>query len=155
GGLLPATRFLTMIILIINSGLYVATMLYSMNAMGNPNALTDIDGETLLTFGAKFGRNIANGEWWRLVTAGFLHGGIIHIAFNSFALLDVGAHVEETYGLSRMAVIYLVSTITGFGLSYFWNPMALSIGASAGLFGLIGAMLAWGIIWQRTSLGSA
>ena len=154
GGLLPANRFLTTLILIVNSGLYVATMVYSMNA-GNPGALVDIDGRTLVAFGAKFGPYIAAGQLWRLVTAGFLHGGLMHIAFNSFALLDVGAHVEEMYGLSRMAVIYLISTITGFALSYWWSPMSISIGASAGVFGLIGAMLAWGMKWERTSAGSA
>jgi rhomboid protease GluP len=153
GGLLPGTRFLTTLILILNSGLYVATMLYSMNS-GNPGALMNIDGRTLVLFGAKFGPFIAAGQLWRLVTAGFLHGGLIHIAFNSFALLDVGAHVEELYGMSRMAVIYLISTIAGFGLSYWWSP-GTSIGASAGLFGLIGAMLAFGVKWQGTSYGSA
>ena len=154
GGLLPATRFLTTIILIVNSGLYVATMLYSMNLAGNPSALMNIDGRTLVIFGAKYGPLIAAGQLWRLVTAGFLHGGLVHIAFNSFSLLDVGSHVEELYGLSRLAVIYLISTITGFGFSYWWSP-TVSIGASAGIFGLLGAMLAWGIKWERTAYGSA
>jgi len=154
GGLLPSTRFLTMIILIVNSGLYIATVLFSMNNMENPRALINLDTRTLVLFGAKFGPLIAAGQLWRLVTAGFLHGGITHIAFNSFALLDVGAHVEETYRVSRMAVIYLVSTITGFALSYWWSPYT-SIGASAGVFGLLGAMLAWGIKWQRTAAGAA
>jgi rhomboid protease GluP len=153
GGLLPSTRFLTTLILILNSGIYVATMLYSMNA-GNQHAFTDIDSQTLRLFGAKFGPFIAAGQLWRLVTAGFLHGGLMHIAFNSFSLFDVGAHVEELYGMSRMAVIYVVSTVTGFGVSYWWSPVT-SIGASAGVFGLLGAMLAWGMKWERTSYGSA
>lgn len=154
GGLLPSTRFLTTLILIVNSGLYAATMLVSLNA-GNPGGLTDIDGRTLVNFGAKFGPYLAIGQWWRLVTAGFLHGGLMHIAFNTMSLLDVGTHVEEHYRSSRMIVIYIVSTITGFLLSYWWNPMAISIGASAGIFGLIGAMLAWGVRWERTAYGSA
>ncbi len=152
GGILPATRFLTMLLLIVNSGFYVATILYSSNA-GNPNALMNIDSRTLVIFGAKYGPFIAAGQWWRLVTAGFLHGGIMHILFNSYSLMNVGAHVEEMYGMSRMAVIYLVATITGFGLSYWWSPVT-SIGASAGVFGLLGAMLAWGIQWRRTSYGA-
>lgn len=155
GGLLPSTRFLTTLILIVNSGLFVATVLYSMNREENGGALMNLDFQTLAIFGAKYYQGIAAGQYWRLVTAGFLHGGLIHIAFNSFSLLDVGAHVEETFGLSRMAVIYVVSTVTGFGLSYLVNPLVLSIGASAGIFGLIGAMLAWGIIWQRTAYGAA
>ena len=153
GGLLPSTRFLTTIILILNSGIYAATILYSMNA-GNPGALMGIDTRTLVLFGAKYGPFVAAGQWWRLVTAGFLHGGLVHILFNSFSLLDVGSHVEELYGMSRMAVIYLVSTVTGFALSYWWSPVT-SIGASAGVFGLLGAMLAWGVKWDRTAYGSA
>jgi rhomboid protease GluP len=153
GGLLPSTRFLTTLILIVNSGLYVATMVYSMNS-GNSNAFINIDMRTLVEFGAKFGPYLADGQLWRLVTAGFLHGGLMHIAFNSFALLDVGAHVEETYGLSRMTAIYLIATIAGFAVSYWWSPRAVSIGASAGIFGLIGAMLAWGMK-ERTSHGSS
>ncbi len=154
GGLLPSSRFLTTLILIVNSGLYVATVLFSMNSMENAGALVNLDTATLVLFGAKFGPYVAAGQWWRLVTAGFLHGGIMHIAFNSFSLLDVGSHVEELYGMSRMAVVYLISTITGFGLSYWWSPVT-SIGASAGVFGLLGAMLAWGMKWDRTSYGSA
>lgn len=154
GGILPSTRFLTTLILIVNSGLYVATMVHSLNA-GNPSGLTDIDGRTLVDFGAKFGPALAAGQWWRLVTAGFLHGGLMHIAFNTMSLLDLGANVEELYRTSRMTVIYLVSTAMGFLFSYFWSPMSISIGASAGIFGLLGAMLAWGQRWQRTSMGSA
>jgi rhomboid protease GluP len=154
GGLLPATRFLTTLILIVNSGLFVATILYSMNTMENTGALMNLDPRTLIIFGAKFGPFIAAGQLWRLVTAGFLHGGLIHMAFNSISLMDVGAHVEEVFGMSRMAVIYVVSTVAGFGLSYWWSPTT-SVGASAGIFGLLGAMLAWGMKWEGTAYGSA
>lgn len=144
GGLVPHARFLTMLLLLFNSGLYAATMLYSMNA-GNTSALTDIDVRTLILFGGKYGPAVALGQWWRLITAGFLHGGLFHILMNSWVLFDLGAAVEETYGAARMWVIYIVATITGFGLSYWWSAYP-SVGASAGIFGLIGAMIAFGII---------
>jgi len=88
------------------------------------------------------------------VTAGFLHGGLLHILMNSWVLWDVGSQVEEVYGASRMWVIYLVSSVAGFYLSALWNPMAPSVGASAGLFGMIGAMIVLGIT-HRSPMGDA
>jgi rhomboid protease GluP len=152
GGLIPHGRFTTIIILTINMGLYLATMLYSMRS-GNEAALTDLDGQTLLVFGAKYGPLVWAGQYWRLLTAGFLHGGLIHIFMNTWVLYDLGAQVEELYGTSRMVVIYLVSTVVGFLASALWFG-GLSIGASAGIFGLIGAMIAVGVR-SRSALGDA
>ena len=67
-------------------------------------------------------RRAARGEWWRLVTAGFLHGGLLHILMNSWVLFDLGAQVEEIYGASRMWVIYFVSSVCGFYASAVWMP---------------------------------
>ena len=153
GGLIPAARFTTVVILMINFGLYVVTAVFSMKA-GNAQAFMALDGRTLVIFGAKHGLLVlGHGEWWRLVTAGFLHGGLFHILMNSWVLFDLGTTVEHFYGTRRMLVIYFVSTVTGFLLSSFWNP-GISVGASAALFGLIGAMIALGIR-DRTSLGAA
>jgi rhomboid protease GluP len=152
GGFVPHVRFNTMIILLINFGLYMATALYSMRN-GNEQAFLNIDVKTLVMFGAKYNPLLAQGEWWRLVTAGFLHGGILHILMNSWVLFDLGAQVDEVYGASRMWVIYFVSTVTGFYASAWWSP-TVSVGASAGLFGLIGAMIALGMRSQ-TALGAS
>ena len=145
GGLIPAARFNTVTILLINFGLYVATTLYSMRS-DNPGGWGSIDGRTLFLFGAKFGPAIVGGgQWWRLVTAGFLHGGMLHILMNSWVLFEQGALVEEVFGPSRMWVIYFAATVGGFFVSTLLHPVALSVGASAGIFGLIGAMLALAI----------
>ena len=152
GGFIPQARFTTIVILLINSGLYLATALYSMRASGN-GSFMDVDGQTLFFFGAKLREAVYAGEWWRLVTAGFLHGGIIHIAMNSWVIFDLGATVEEFYGTSRYLVLYFISTITGFLLSAYWSA-GLSVGASAALFGLIGAMIALGV-QSNTSMGAA
>ena len=58
-----------------------------------------------------------HGQWWRLITAGFLHSGILHILMNSWVLFDLGAEVETLYGTSRLIVFYFVSTVTGFAAS--------------------------------------
>lgn len=151
GGWIPSARFVTVLILTINIGLYAATALFSMRASPE-SGLTDIDGRTLFQFGAKYREAILLGQWWRLVTAGFLHGGLFHLLMNSWALFDLGATVEEIYGTRRLVVIYFLSTVAGFLASTWWSP-GLSIGASAGIFGLIGAMIALGTRGQ-SALGS-
>src|SRR5579864_5577950 len=138
GGLIPHARFTTVMILLINAGLFLADYL-------NPEA-------GLTRFGASLPAPYMQGQWWRLITAGFLHGGVFHILMNSWVLFDLGAEVEQLYGTSRLVVFYFVSTITGF-----WTSSHLgfhsSVGSSAGIFGLIGAMLAFGVS-DRSALGS-
>lgn len=143
-------RFTTFILITVNFGLYLATAIYSWKR-GNPAPFVSIDARTLFDFGAKLTEAVFAGQWWRLITAGFLHGGIFHILMNSWVLFDLGGTVEQVYGASRMIVIYVVATITGFLASCWWSP-GLSVGSSAALFGLIGAMIAFGAL-HRTSLG--
>jgi len=153
GGLISHARFTTVIILLINVGFYVATVMTSMRA-GNSDAIWGIDPDTLTDFGGKVRYFIVfMGQQWRLVTAGFLHGGLLHIGMNSWVLFDVGPQVEEIYGTARMLVVYFVGSVLGFVFSTLWSPY-LSIGASAGLMGLIGAMIAVGV-HHRSALGSA
>jgi len=144
GGLIPHYRFTTMVIMLINTGLYIATVLYAMRS--NRGGGLDLDSGTLIDFGGKDAYGIfVEGQWWRLVTAGFLHGGLLHILMNMWVLFDLGVQVEETYGTSRYLVFYFLATVGGFLASSFWAPRVLSIGASAGIFGLIGAMIALGV----------
>ncbi len=154
GGFIPHVRFNTMIILLINSGLFVATVIFSQRA-GRSTGFMEVDGPTLFAFGAKFRDAIFRyGQWWRLVTAGFLHGGLLHIGMNSWVLFDLGAQVEEVYGGSRLIVIYFLATVFGFLASSIWTA-ALSVGASAGIFGLIGAMIALGVRHKASAMGGA
>ena len=150
GGLIPHARFTTVVILLINSGLYVAMVLYSMKS--GHGGIAGLDGQTLLNFGAMYPPYVQAGQWWRLITAGFLHGGIVHILMNSWVLFDLGAQTEEFYGTSRMLVIYFAATVGGFWASAHFAH--LSVGASAGIFGLIGAMIAFGIK-ERSHYGTA
>jgi rhomboid protease GluP len=84
------------------------------------------------------------GQWWRLVTAGFLHGGWIHLLMNSWSLFILVTEVEQFYGTNRLIVGYVVSTISGFALACFLSPHPV-LGASCAAFGLMGVMLAMGI----------
>ena len=139
-GMVAGDRFTTTLILIINTGLFVATLLRSSTGSG---ITMDPTGAALIEFGGKFNPYIIQGQWWRLITAGFLHGGIFHILMNSWVLWDLGPNVEHAYGTPRFLVIYTVANITGFMASMYWTP-GLSIGASAAVSGLIGAMIALG-----------
>ena len=81
--------------------------------------------------------------WWSLITANWLHGSLLHIIFNMLALKTVAPLVMQEYGLFRMFTIYTISGAAGFYLSYLGH-VPLTIGASAGLCGLIGALLYFG-----------
>ena len=150
GGMIPHARFTTVVIMLINTGLYIATGLASSRAGGS---MSEPDLRTLVDFGAKYAPEIAQGQWWRLITAGFLHGNLLHILMNMWVLFDLGAQVDDLVGTSRFLAIYLISNITGFTASLFFVP-APSLGASAAIFGLIGAMIGVGLR-ERGSRGSA
>ncbi len=100
-----------------------------------------IGGSTLVTEGALSRAAIADGEYWRLVTAGFLHAGFFHLLFNMFSLYILGTMLEPAIGRVRFALIYFVSLLSGsFGaLLIETNPNALTVGASGAIFGLMSA----------------
>src|SRR5271169_1852724 len=81
GGLIPHARFVTILILLINTGLFLAMMVFS-SRMGWGGGM-EMDGRVLYAFGAKYREALLAGQWWRLITAGFLHGSLVHILMNS------------------------------------------------------------------------
>ena len=85
---------------------------------------------------------IQAGQWWRIVTAGFIHYGILHIAFNSYALLQVGILVEYVYGSARFLIIYLTALVAGGLAAYYWTigSDVATAGASGAIMGVFGAM---------------
>jgi rhomboid protease GluP len=95
------------------------------------------DPDVLIRFGVKVNSLIVQGEYWRLVTPIFLHIGILHLAFNTYALYVFGPQIEHFYGSARFLVIYLLSGISGVLLSFVFSPRAAA-GASGAIFGLIG-----------------
>jgi rhomboid protease GluP len=107
--------------------------------------------EEYLRFGANFGPLTTGGEWWRLVTCTFVHFGIIHLAFNLWALWDGGGITERLFGNLRFAAIYFFAGVAGSCASLLWNPQAVSAGASGAIFGVYGALLAY-MTAQRGSI---
>src|SRR5271156_159071 len=122
GGLIPHARFTTVMILLINTALFLAQ--------------TYVPQSGITQAGQSVPAVLMDGQWWRLVTAGFLHGGYLHILMNSWVLFDLGAEVELLYGTSRLIIFYFVSTVTGF-LASSRIGEHFSLGSSAGIFGLI------------------
>ena len=111
---------------------------YLAMAIGS-GTVVNFPGQALF-FGANYGPYTLTGQWWRLLTYMFMHGGILHIAFNMWCLWDLGALCESLYGRVTYGAIYII-TGAGAGLaSVAWNPGVLSVGASGAIFGLAGAL---------------
>lgn len=103
-----------------------------------------LDPNTLIAFGAKVNPLIAEGEWWRLITPMFLHIGWFHFAINMFALWSLGPLVERMYGSARFLTIYLIGGVIATTASFAFSE-SISAGASGALFGLVGALLYFGL----------
>jgi len=95
-----------------------------------------------------YGPWVGQGDWWRLGSAMFLHGSVLHIAFNMLALWWIGAPVEEYLGTGRYIGLYLVSGLAGSAGALLQAPTTPVVGASGAIFGVLGAMLV--IQWQAT-----
>ena len=92
---------------------------------------------------------VAHGDWWRLVTATFLHGSLIHLGFNMLVLWMIGPPVEEYFGHARYLLLYLVSGLAGSAGALILSGGAPTVGASGAIFGIMGAalVLEWRRIW--------
>jgi membrane associated rhomboid family serine protease len=95
-------------------------------------------GKVSLDFGL-FGPFVAEGEWYRLLTSGFLHAGVIHIGFNMFLLYFLGRLLEPALGTPRFLALYFASLLAGSCGALAVDPNALTVGASGAIFGLAGA----------------
>ncbi|HEV7134364.1 MAG TPA: rhomboid family intramembrane serine protease [Gaiellaceae bacterium] len=89
-----------------------------------------------------------NGDWWRLITAAFLHASVLHIAFNMLALWWIGAPVENYLGRTRYVGLYLVGGLAGSAGALVDSPTIPVVGASGAIFAILGAMLI--LEWQAT-----
>jgi membrane associated rhomboid family serine protease len=104
-----------------------------------------------LVFLAKWGLigpAVANGDWWRLITAAFLHANILHIGFNMLAIGWLGVPVERFIGHARYLALYIVSGLAGSAGALIATPLGLTVGASGAVFGILGALLI--IEYQQT-----
>ncbi|HSC28829.1 MAG TPA: rhomboid family intramembrane serine protease [Vicinamibacterales bacterium] len=145
------------------SGLYVAMLLFTMLlggdvlGGGSPLGLLSPDNFVAQAFGASGALPIFGyGMWWTVLSAGWLHGSILHILFNMLWVRQLGPATADLYGAGRMVIIYTIAGVTGFtfssagGLLLGWLPIPflrgafLTLGASAPIFGLLGALVYYG-----------
>jgi membrane associated rhomboid family serine protease len=107
-------------------------------AQGAGGLFTEQGSQFVVDFGL-FGPFVAEGEYYRLITAGFLHASIIHIGFNMFLLLILGRLLEPALGTPRFLALYFASLLAGSFGALVVEPNGLTIGASGAIFGLAGA----------------
>jgi rhomboid protease GluP len=107
--------------------------------------------DVLVTFGANVGVLVLQGETWRLFTSMFLHIGLMHLLFNSYALFIFGVEMERLYGPGRYITIYVLSGLYGSLASFaLRGPTGFSAGASGAIFGIIGVNLAFFMLHRQT-----
>ena len=133
---LPRANLTSIIVLAINFAFFMVELALS-HSIANPDPGLD--------FGQTYGPLVAHGQFWRLVSAGFLHGSWMHLLMNSWSLFILVTEVEQFYGTSRFIVVYVFSTITGFFCACIFTPHSPVLGASCAAFGLMGMMLAMGV----------
>lgn len=108
------------------------------------------NGEVLIQLGSDYTPLTATGQWWRLLTSTFLHFGLLHLAFNMWALWVNGVTAERLYGSTRYVLLYLVAGVAGSVASLLWHPFVNGAGASGAIFGVLGGGLAY---FLRTDTG--
>lgn len=127
----PATTVLTAI----NLAVFIGMVLTGAGFL-------DFSQRSLLNWGANVGPLTVGGEYWRLVTAGFVHAGLIHMAFNVWCLWSLGQLSERLFGRWQTFSVYMLAGVGGALLSIAHNPDTFEVGASGAIFGIAGALLA-------------
>jgi len=128
------TAYVTVTLIAINVvvfGLQVAT---------DPGGVGTGLGGSVSSGGWLFGPEVAAGDWWRIVTSGFLHAGVVHLGFNMVALWILGSRFEPYIGPLRFGLIYIASVVWGSAGALLLSPNAQTVGASGGVFGLMAAI---------------
>lgn len=132
GGEVPADAYVTKALIGINVGLFIVELVVGLDAVTSQ-------------WGMYPAAVSLGGEWWRLLTAAFLHGGLLHLGFNMLVLWIVGRPMETILGHVRFVVLYLLSALGGTVASYAFSPFnTLSVGASGAIFGLMAGLLVAG-----------
>lgn len=127
-GAFPATA----VLIAINVAVYLVGI-----ATG-PGGLDHPSGKIAVDFGL-YGPFVAEGEWYRLLTSGFLHAGLVHIGFNMLLLFLLGRLLEPALGTARFLALYFTALLAGSFGALLLSPEALTVGASGAIFGLFGA----------------
>lgn len=143
----PEAMDVVKVIIYANSVFFILSLFLNPSELGftaNPLGLLAPSNRSLFALGASGTIPVLQyGRWWTLISASFLHGGVLHIFFNMAALSQLGPFVIREFGAQRFIVIYIAAGVAGFFLSLVAG-IPITIGASASICGLIGAILYYG-----------
>jgi membrane associated rhomboid family serine protease len=129
----PGTAVATGTLVALNVVVYLVEMAQGVGLRG-------VGGSGLVRDGAVYGPAVADGEWYRLVTGGFLHASLIHVAFNMYLLWILGGALERYAGAPRLLAIYFSGLLWGSAGALVLSPDSLTVGASGAVFGLMAAL---------------
>ena len=132
----PKNPIVTSVLIGLNVLVFLAMLMSGLSPM-------DPTAEQVLRWGANFGPFTESGQWWRLLSACFLHFGIIHIGFNMYVLYQVGYFTERLFGGFRYLALYLIAGVGGNVIGLFLHPNVVAAGASGAIFGVYGGLLAY------------
>jgi membrane associated rhomboid family serine protease len=142
---------------VVTSAMIAINAVVFLLSLGGGNVMSR-SGNRLAADYALYGPAVADGEWYRLVTAGFLHYGLFHVGFNMLILYQLGQMLEPVFGRVRFALIYAAALLGGSVGAILLSPTSLTAGASGAVFGLMGAaalaMRRRGVNVFQTSIGS-
>jgi rhomboid protease GluP len=127
--------WLTPAIIYTNAAIFVLVALYTQSIMWFP-------ARELVVLGGNFGPLTVDGQWWRLLTSVFLHGGLLHLIFNALVLANIGIFLEPLLGRVSFAIVYLLTGILASLTSLMFNYGVVSVGAYGAIFGMYGFFLA-------------
>jgi membrane associated rhomboid family serine protease len=157
GGVLGAraVSYTTLVLLAIAGGFVLEIV------AGGPSMVTQPDPRELIGLGGAVPALIADGQWWRLITSMFLHAGILHLALNAWGLYIFGAVIErQAYGRARLLAFFFVAGVVGGVASYALRSptdvrelVVPGVGASGGIFGLVGAVAVYAYLRRATPVG--
>jgi len=127
----------------------VCILIFLGAALGGGQIRLDLTNGAAIQWGALVPPLVHAGEWWRLLTCGFLHANIIHIGFNMFALYNLGVVLEHWQGRERIAALFLFSVLTSALAAQWFSPKGITLGASGGIFGLLGGFIVIALLYWK------
>ena len=126
---------------LVTKALIALNVLVFLVNLAQGSSLNQVSGTLFVRWALYIPGGLDQGEWYRLITAAFLHASLIHLAMNMLILWIVGAAVEQAIGRGRFLALYVVSGLAGSAGALLLSPNAITVGASGAIFGILGAAL--------------